>query len=61
MQPGDLAWHLHHGGARLVMILEIRYWQGDLPEWARILTAGRVDWAAASQLDVIDTSDATAG
>ena len=62
MKPGDLAWHLHHGGARLVMILEVRYWQDGLPEWARILTArGVQDWTTASQLDVIDTSDATAG
>jgi len=43
------------------MILEVRYWQDGLPEWARILDVGRVDWVTASRLDVIDTSDATAG
>ena len=61
MNPGDLAWHLLRGGPQLVMILEVRYWKDGLPEWVRILTTDVASWTAASQLDVIDTSDATAG
>jgi len=62
VKPGDLAWHLHHGDARLVMILEVGACVGGLPEWVQILTArGMQDWTTVSQLDVIDTSDATAG
>lgn len=61
MKPGDLAWHLLRGGPQLVTILEVRYWQAGLPEWVRILTGDGAAWTAASQLEVIDTSDATAG
>ncbi len=42
-------------------ILEVRYWKDGLPEWVRILTGDGASWTAASQLNVIDTSDATAG
>jgi hypothetical protein len=66
MKPGDLAWHLLRGGPQLVTILEVRYWkdglpEDGLPEWVRILTGDVASWTAASLLDVIDTSDATAG
>jgi hypothetical protein len=60
MKTGDLAWHLLRGGPQLVTILEVRYLHG-LPEWVQILTGDGAAWTAASQLDVIDTSDATAG
>ena len=60
MKPDDLAWHLHHGDARLVTILDVMY-RHCLPEWVQILTADGVSWTTGSQLDVIDTSDATAG
>jgi hypothetical protein len=44
------------------MILEVGACVGGLPEWVQILTArGMQDWTTVSQLDVIDTSDATAG
>jgi hypothetical protein len=61
MQPGDLAWHLLRRGPQLVTILEVRYWKDGLPEWVQILTGDEASWTAASLLDVIDTSDATAG
>jgi len=61
MKPGDLAWHLLRGGPQLVTILEVRYWADGLPEWVQVLTAEGTAWTAASQLDVIDPSGATAG
>jgi hypothetical protein len=61
MKPGDLAWRRLLRGPQLVTILEVRYWKDGIPEWVQILTQDGVGWTAASQLDVIDTSDATAG
>ena len=60
MKPGDLAWHSFKEGARMVVILEVRYW-GSIPEWVQVLDRGESLWTAGSLIRTIDTSCATAG
>jgi len=60
MKRGDLAWQMLRQGSRLVMVLDVRTLHG-LPEWVQVLADDGASWTVASQVDVIDTSDATAG
>lgn len=61
MKPGDLAWHSFKEGARMVVILEVRYWKDGTPEWVQVLDRGESLWTAGSLIRTIDTSGATAG
>lgn len=47
MKPGDLAWHNFKEGARMVVVLEVRYW-GSIPEWVQVLDRGESLWTAAA-------------
>lgn len=60
MKPGDLAWHNFKEGARMVLILEVRYW-GSIPEWVQVLDRGEPLWTAAALIRTVDTAGATAG
>ena len=53
MKPGDLAWHTHREGARMVLILEVRYWGAAL-DVVRVLDGGEPLWTAASLIRTID-------
>ena len=48
MKPGDLAWHNFKEGARMVVVLEVRYW-GSIPEWVQVLDRGESLWTAAGR------------
>ena len=61
MKPGDLAWHSFKEGARMVVVLEVRYWKDGIPEWVQVLDRGESLWTAASLIRTVDTSCATAG
>lgn len=47
MKPGDLVWHDFKEGARMVMILEVR-WLNGTPEWVQVLDRGESLWTAAA-------------
>lgn len=64
MKPGDLVWHNFKEGARMVVVLEVRYWPPltrEIPEWVQVLDRGESLWTAGSLIEVIDGSGATAG
>ena len=64
MKAGDLAWHSFREGARMVVILEVRYWPPhtkEIPEWVQVLDRGESLWTAAALIRTVDTSGATAG
>ena len=60
MKPGDLVWHSFKEGARMVVIIEVRWLNGG-PEWIQVLDGGESLWTAAALIRTVDMSCATAG